>query len=45
MVLNFLEAFPTLERVLVMVQLEVAERLAATPGSKAYGVPSVKAAW
>ena len=44
-VLNFLEAFPTLERVLVMVQLEVAERLAAKPGSKAYGVPSVKAAW
>jgi 16S rRNA (adenine1518-N6/adenine1519-N6)-dimethyltransferase len=44
-VLSFLEAFPTLERVLVMVQLEVAERLAAAPGSKAYGVPSVKAAW
>jgi 16S rRNA (adenine1518-N6/adenine1519-N6)-dimethyltransferase len=44
-VLNFLEAFPTLERVLVMVQLEVAERLAAGPGSKAYGVPSLKAAW
>jgi 16S rRNA (adenine1518-N6/adenine1519-N6)-dimethyltransferase len=44
-VLGFLESFPTLERVLVMVQLEVAERLAAKPGSKAYGVPSVKAAW
>ena len=44
-VLTFLEAFPTLERVLVMVQLEVAERLAARPGSKTYGVPSVKAAW
>jgi 16S rRNA (adenine1518-N6/adenine1519-N6)-dimethyltransferase len=44
-VLSFLEAFPTLERVLVMVQLEVAERLAAAPGSKAYGVPSLKAAW
>jgi 16S rRNA (adenine1518-N6/adenine1519-N6)-dimethyltransferase len=44
-VLGFLEAFPTLERVLVMVQLEVAERLAARPGSKVYGVPSVKAAW
>jgi 16S rRNA (adenine1518-N6/adenine1519-N6)-dimethyltransferase len=44
-VLSFLEAFPTIERVLVMVQLEVAERLAAGPGSKAYGVPSVKAAW
>jgi 16S rRNA (adenine1518-N6/adenine1519-N6)-dimethyltransferase len=44
-VLNFLESFTTIERVLVMVQLEVAERLAARPGSKAYGVPSVKAAW
>jgi 16S rRNA (adenine1518-N6/adenine1519-N6)-dimethyltransferase len=44
-VLGFLESFPTLERVLVMVQLEVAERLAASPGSKAYGVPSLKAAW
>lgn len=44
-VLSFLERFPTIERVLVMVQLEVAERLAAKPGSKIYGVPSVKAAW
>ena len=44
-VLGFLEAFPSIDRVLVMVQLEVAERLAAVPGSKAYGVPSVKAAW
>jgi 16S rRNA (adenine1518-N6/adenine1519-N6)-dimethyltransferase len=44
-VLSFLEHFPTISRVLVMVQLEVAERLAATPGSKVYGVPSVKAAW
>jgi 16S rRNA (adenine1518-N6/adenine1519-N6)-dimethyltransferase len=44
-VLGFLEAFPSIDRALVMVQLEVAERLAATPGSKAYGVPSVKAAW
>ena len=44
-VLGLLEAFPTLERVLVMVQLEVAERLAAAPGSKVYGIPSVKAAW
>ena len=44
-VLGFLESFPTIERVLVMVQLEVAERLAAAPGSKTYGVPSVKAAW
>ncbi|HIT76044.1 MAG TPA: 16S rRNA (adenine(1518)-N(6)/adenine(1519)-N(6))-dimethyltransferase RsmA [Candidatus Avipropionibacterium avicola] len=32
-------------RGLVMVQLEVAERLCATPGSKVYGVPSAKVAW
>ncbi|HET7660937.1 MAG TPA: 16S rRNA (adenine(1518)-N(6)/adenine(1519)-N(6))-dimethyltransferase RsmA [Oryzihumus sp.] len=44
-VLGFLQHFPTIRRVLVMVQLEVAERLAATPGSKVYGVPSLKAAW
>ena len=44
-VLSFLQHFPTIERVLVMVQLEVAERLAAKPGSKTYGVPSLKAAW
>ncbi|GAB3068144.1 16S rRNA (adenine(1518)-N(6)/adenine(1519)-N(6)) -dimethyltransferase RsmA [Intrasporangium mesophilum] len=44
-VLSFLKHFPTIERVLVMVQLEVAERLAAKPGSKIYGVPSLKAAW
>ncbi|MGL5911278.1 MAG: 16S rRNA (adenine(1518)-N(6)/adenine(1519)-N(6))-dimethyltransferase RsmA, partial [Phycicoccus sp.] len=44
-VLRFLERFPTIDRLLVMVQLEVAERLAAAPGSRTYGVPSVKAAW
>ncbi|MGZ4601411.1 MAG: 16S rRNA (adenine(1518)-N(6)/adenine(1519)-N(6))-dimethyltransferase RsmA [Oryzihumus sp.] len=44
-VLGFLQHFPTIRRVLVMVQLEVAERLAAAPGSKVYGVPSLKAAW
>src|SRR3954451_19209025 len=44
-VLSFLQHFPSIERVLVMVQLEVAERLAARPGSRTYGVPSVKAAW
>ncbi|CCI82894.1 16S rRNA (adenine(1518)-N(6)/adenine(1519)-N(6))-dimethyltransferase RsmA [Corynebacterium otitidis] len=43
--IHLLETFPTIKRVLVMVQAEVAERLAATPGSKAYGVPSVKAAF
>ena len=44
-VLHLLETFPGLRTGLVMVQAEVAERLAARPGSKAYGVPSVKAAW
>jgi len=44
-VLSFLEAFPTLRTALVMVQLEVAERLAAPPGSRTYGIPSLKAAW
>ncbi|MCD1285665.1 16S rRNA (adenine(1518)-N(6)/adenine(1519)-N(6))-dimethyltransferase RsmA [Brevibacterium sp. GP-SGM9] len=43
--LHFLEIFPSLSSVLVMVQLEVAERLAADPGSRTYGVPSVKAQW
>ena len=43
--LHFLETFPYLERGVVMVQAEVAERLAAKPGSKIYGTPSVKAAW
>jgi 16S rRNA (adenine1518-N6/adenine1519-N6)-dimethyltransferase len=44
-VLHLLETRPELRSALVMVQSEVAERLAAGPGSKAYGVPSVKAAW
>jgi 16S rRNA (adenine1518-N6/adenine1519-N6)-dimethyltransferase len=43
--LTMLARLPSLRRVLVMVQLEVAERLAAKPGDDAYGVPSVKAAW
>ena len=43
--LHFLETFPHLERGVVMVQAEVGERLAAPPGSKVYGAPSVKAAW
>ena len=43
--LTVLERFDSLRRALVMVQWEVAERLAARPGSKVYGVPSVKAAW
>src|SRR5690606_15266899 len=43
--LHFLETFPSLRTVLVMVQAEVAHRLAAGPGSRTYGIPSVKAAW
>ncbi|MGV0325642.1 16S rRNA (adenine(1518)-N(6)/adenine(1519)-N(6))-dimethyltransferase RsmA [Corynebacterium confusum] len=43
--LHLLAAYPSIERVLVMVQLEVAQRLAAQPGSKIYGVPSVKASF
>ena len=43
--LHFLEAFPGIAHGVVMVQAEVAERLAAKPGSKTYGAPSVKAAW
>ena len=43
--LHFMETFPSLQRGVVMVQAEVGERLAAPPGSKAYGAPSVKAAW
>jgi 16S rRNA (adenine1518-N6/adenine1519-N6)-dimethyltransferase len=43
--LQLLELLPTLRRALVLVQAEVAERLAAPPGGAAYGVPSVKAAW
>src|SRR5690625_7710135 len=43
--LTALERFASLERVLVMVQAVVADRLAAKPGSKIYGSPSVRAAW
>ena len=43
--LHLLPTLPTIRRGLVMVQAEVADRLAARPGSKIYGVPSVKAAW
>lgn len=43
--LHLLATFPSLQRGLVMVQLEVADRLVAAPGSKVYGVPSVKMAW
>ncbi len=43
--LNLLEALPSLRRALVMVQAEVADRICAPPGSRTYGVPSVKLAW
>lgn len=43
--LHLLELFPTLNSGVVMVQAEVADRLAAKPGTKEYGIPSVKAAW
>lgn len=43
--LHLLAEFPSIRRVLVMVQKEVADRLAAKPGTKIYGVPSVKAAF
>ncbi|WP_349897529.1 16S rRNA (adenine(1518)-N(6)/adenine(1519)-N(6))-dimethyltransferase RsmA [Parafrigoribacterium soli] len=43
--LHFLEHFPAITSGLVMVQAEVGQRIAAPPGSKVYGSPSVKAAW
>lgn len=43
--LHVLEHFPSLRAGLVMVQSEVGQRIAAAPGSKVYGGPSVKAAW
>jgi len=43
--LHFLEHFPSLRTGLVMVQAEVGQRIAADPGSKIYGSPSIKAAW
>lgn len=44
-VLTVLEKLPSIQTVLVMVQAEVADRLAATPANKIYGVPSAKVAW
>jgi 16S rRNA (adenine1518-N6/adenine1519-N6)-dimethyltransferase len=43
--LHLLETFPSIQRGLVMVQAEVGQRIAATPGGKVYGGPSAKAAW
>ena len=44
-VLHVLEHFPSIERALIMVQAEVADRMCAEPGSRIYGVPSAKVAW
>ena len=44
-VLHLLEVLPSLRKGLVMVQAEVGDRLSAAPGSRIYGVPSVKMAW
>lgn len=43
--LHLLDTVPSLATALVMVQAEVGQRIAAPPGSRTYGVPSVKAAW
>jgi 16S rRNA (adenine1518-N6/adenine1519-N6)-dimethyltransferase len=45
LVLDLLDHVPAIERMLIMVQYEVGERLAAPPGSKTYGLPSVKVAY
>jgi len=44
-VLHLLAALPSLERGVVMVQAEVADRMCAGPGSRVYGGPSAKLAW
>jgi len=43
--LRFIELFAGIDKALVMVQAEVGQRIAAEPGSKIYGSPSLKAAW
>ena len=43
--LSLLEALPSIQSATVMVQSEVADRLAAPPGSRTYGVPSAKVSW
>jgi len=43
--LHYLEHFPSIKSGVVMVQAEVADRLAAQPNTREYGIPSVKASW
>jgi 16S rRNA (adenine1518-N6/adenine1519-N6)-dimethyltransferase len=45
LVLDLLDDVPAIDRMLVMVQREAGERLAAAPGDPAYGIPSVKVAY
>lgn len=45
LVCDLLDDVPAIERMLVMVQSEVADRLVARPGGAAYGIPSVKVAY
>jgi 16S rRNA (adenine1518-N6/adenine1519-N6)-dimethyltransferase len=45
LVLDLLDGVPAIEQLVVMVQREVADRLAARPGTRAYGIPSVKVAY
>jgi 16S rRNA (adenine1518-N6/adenine1519-N6)-dimethyltransferase len=45
LVLDVLDGVPAIDRFLVMVQREVGERLAAGPGTRTYGIPSVKVAY
>ena len=44
-IIHLLEVFPSVTNVLVMVQKEVADRICAGPGSRTYGIPSVKIKW
>jgi ribosomal RNA small subunit methyltransferase A len=44
-VLNLLAVLPSIASALIMVQSEVADRICALPGSRTYGIPSVKLAW
>lgn len=44
-IIHILKVFPSIKKILVMVQKEVALRLAAEPGNRLYGIPSVKASW